>query len=159
MKYCDAEENRMRLQKWMACAILLFAVSATAQTPRAETKDTAAIKQVLYDQEAAWNRGDIDTFMHGYKDSPDTTFIGKTISHGFQPILERYRKGYPSRAAMGTLDFSELTVRMLGSDHAVVTGRFHLGRTAEGGGDASGIFSLVFEHEADGWRIILDHTS
>jgi uncharacterized protein (TIGR02246 family) len=149
----------MRLPKWMACAVLLFAMAATAQTPPAETKDTTAIKQVLYDQEAAWNRGDIDAFMHAYKDSPDTTFIGKTISHGYQPILERYQKSYSSRAAMGTLDFSELAVRMLGNDHALVTGRYHLARTADGGGDASGIFSLVFEHEADGWRIILDHTS
>ena len=149
----------MRFHRWMACLVLFFAVAAWAQTAPVQTKDTTAIEQVLYDQEAAWNRGDIDTFMRGYKDSPETTFVGKTISHGFQPILERYKKGYSSRAAMGALDFSELAVRMLGSGYAVVTGRYHLARTAEGGGDASGIFSLVFEREADGWRIILDHTS
>jgi uncharacterized protein (TIGR02246 family) len=150
----------------LGCAIVICcAVAASAQTAPAQTKDTAAIEQVLHDQEAAWNRGDIETFMRGYKDSPETTFIGKTISHGYQPILERYKKGYASREAMGTLDFSELTVRMLGSDYAVVTGRYHLARTAEGGGEARGIFSLIFEresrgeHEADGWKIILDHTS
>jgi len=143
----------------MGCAILLCCTAARAQTAPAQTKDTAAIEQVLHDQEASWNRGDIETFMQGYKDSPDTTFIGKTISHGYQPILERYKKGYATREAMGTLDFSEITVRMLGSDYAVVTGRFHLARTAAGGGEARGIFSLIFEKESDGWRIILDHTS
>ena len=60
---------------------------------------------------------------------------------------------------MGHLEFTELDVRMLGADHAVVTGHFHLARSAAGGGDASGIFSLVFEKEATGWKIILDHTS
>ena len=149
----------MRFRGWMACVVLLFAVAAWGQTAPVQTKDTAAIEQVLYDQQANWNRGDIEAFMRGYLDSPDTTFIGKTISHGYQPILERYKKGYASRAAMGTLEFSEITVRMLGNDHAVVTGRFHLTRTPEGGGDASGIFSLVFEREAEGWKIILDHTS
>jgi uncharacterized protein (TIGR02246 family) len=149
----------MRFNRWIACALLFLAVRLPAQTPPVQTKDAAAIEQVLFDQQAAWNRGDIDAFMHGYKDSPDTTFIGKTISHGYQPILERYKKGYASRAAMGTLDFSDITVRMLGDNHAVVTGRYHLARTAEGGGDASGIFSLVFERETGGWQIILDHTS
>jgi ketosteroid isomerase-like protein len=48
---------------------------------------------------------------------------------------------------------------MLGKDYAAVTGKFHLARTEGGGGEASGIFSLIFEREPDGWRIILDHTS
>ena len=149
----------MRFCRWIACVTLFFAAGAFAQTTPAPTKDAAAIKQVLQDQQEAWNRGDIDVFMRSYLDSPETTFIGKSISHGYQPILERYKKGYATKAAMGTLEFSELAVRMLGSEHAVVTGRYHLTRTAEGGGDASGIFSLVFEHESDGWKIILDHTS
>lgn len=149
----------MRFSRWIPCTLLFFAAGALAYTTPVQGKDTVAIDQVLYDQQTAWNHGDIDAFMRGYVDSPDTTFIGKTISHGYQPILEHYKKGYASRAAMGILEFSDLTVRMLGNDHAVVTGRYHLTRTAEGGGDASGIFSLVFEREADGWRIILDHTS
>jgi ketosteroid isomerase-like protein len=41
----------------------------------------------------------------------------------------------------------------------VVTGRFHLARSASAGGDAQGIFSLVFEKTSTGWKIILDHTS
>jgi uncharacterized protein (TIGR02246 family) len=144
----------------IGCAILLFCAAALAQPSDAQpSNDKTAIEQVLRDQQAAWNRGDVETFMHGYKDAPDTTFIGKmTIRQGYRPILERYKTGYSTREAMGTLDFSELSVRMLGQDYAVVTGKYHLARTAAGGGDASGIFSLVFEREADGWRIVLDHT-
>jgi len=143
----------------IGCAMMLSFAAVAQTAPQEKTKDTAAIEQVLHDQEAAWNRGDIDSFMQGYKDSPETTFIGKTISRGYRPILERYKTAYATRDAMGTLDFSELTVRMLGADYAVVTGRYHLARTAQGGGEARGIFSLIFEREADGWRIILDHTS
>lgn len=118
-----------------------------------------AIRQVLTDQVSAWNRGDIPAFMHGYDDSPETTFIGKSVEHGYAMILARYQRSYSSPEAMGHLDFSDLQVRMLGSEHAVVTGHFHLTRSAAGGGDASGVFSLVFEKKPAGWKIILDHTS
>jgi uncharacterized protein (TIGR02246 family) len=131
-------------------------VRASTEKPRS---DSAAIRQVLEDQQTAWNRGDIDAFMRGYKNSTETTFIGKTVEHGYQPILERYKAHYATREAMGTLDFSDLAIKMLGKNYAVVTGRFHLTRTAAGGRDASGVYSLIFEREPGGWRIILDHTS
>jgi uncharacterized protein (TIGR02246 family) len=118
-----------------------------------------AIKQVLTDQVSAWNRADIPAFMSGYKNSPETTFVGKTVQHGWQKVLERYERTYPTKDAMGTLGFSELEVRTLGQQYAVATGKYHLARGAAGGGDASGIFSLVFEKTAAGWKIILDHTS
>jgi ketosteroid isomerase-like protein len=141
----------------LRAALCLLAL-ACALPLRAQLPETGPILQVLADQQNAWNNGDIVTFMHGYNDSPDTTFIGKTIEKGYQPILARYQRNYATRDAMGILKFSDLSVRMLGPDHAVVTGHFHLARTAAGGGEAQGIFSLVFEKESDGWKIILDHT-
>ncbi len=136
---------------------VLFSLVMGATALRAESAD--AIRQVLTDQVSAWNRGDVVAFMQGYEDSPRTTFIGKTIAHGYAMILARYQKAYTSREAMGHLDFTDLQIRMLGEDHAVVTGNYHLTRSQAGGGDAAGVFSLVFEKEASGWKIILDHTS
>ncbi len=117
------------------------------------------IRKVLNDQQADWNRGDIDSFMRGYDDSAETTFMGKEVTIGHASVLANYHKRYPTKDAMGTLDFSAIEIRMLGTNNAVVTGRFHLKRTTTGGGDASGIFSLVFEKRPTGWKIILDHTS
>lgn len=134
------------------CLFVLVSAAAFAQ-------DSAAIEKVLRDQQEAWNRGDIPTFMKGYKDSPDTTFIGKSVAHGYQPILKRYEASYSNKEAMGTLEFSDLDIRLLGKDHAVVIGKFHLTRTATGGGDSSGIYSLILEREPEGWRIIVDHTT
>ena len=125
----------------------------------AESPSAAAIRQVLDDQATAWNRGDVETFMRAYKDSPDTTFIGKSVEHGYTPILERYKKAYPNKDAMGTLVFSEVTVRELDANYAVVTGRFHLARNAAGGGDVGGIYSLVWEKTPEGWKIIVDHSN
>jgi uncharacterized protein (TIGR02246 family) len=119
----------------------------------------SAIRKVLNDQVSAWNKGDIDAFMQGYQDSPETTFIGKTIHHGWQQVLERYKHDYSTKEARGTLEFSDLSVRLLGANYAIATGKYHLTRSAAGGGDATGLFSLVWEKSAGGWKIILDHTS
>jgi ketosteroid isomerase-like protein len=118
-----------------------------------------AIGRVLSDQAQAWNRGDIDGYMAGYDNSPGTTFIGKTVQHGYLDVLRNYHERYPTRERMGTLTFTDLTVKLLGADYASVTGQFHLKRTAAGGGDTSGVFSLLFRKTPMGWKIILDHTS
>jgi uncharacterized protein (TIGR02246 family) len=139
---------------YLVCALVLLLTHGLYAQSAADN-----IRTVLAAQVAAWNRGDIPAFMQGYKNSPDTTFIGKSVQHGWQQVLERYQHTYPTKEAMGTLDFSEINARMLGADHAVVTGKFHLARSASAGGDASGIFSLIWEKTPQGWKIILDHTS
>lgn len=146
---------------WVAvvCAFFLGSTVGVRAQTGGQGDAVGPILQVLADQQNAWNQGDVVTFMHGYADSPETTFIGKTIEKGYAGILARYQKNYATGAAMGVLKFSDTSVRLLGADHAVVTGHFHLTRTAAGGGDMGGIFSLIFEKEPEGWKIILDHTT
>lgn len=139
---------------------------AWSQSPGVSVSgDEAAIRAVIAAQVAAWNRGDIPGFMQAYEDSGETTFLGTTVRHGYQPILQRYLQSYTSRQQMGTLSFHDLAVRLLPSScsitgYAVVTGRFHLDRTARGeAAKDDGIFSLVWRKGPAGWKIILDHTS
>lgn len=117
------------------------------------------IRKVLDDQVSAWNLGDISGFMQGYDNSESTTFVSATITKGHAGVLAGYLKRYPTRDKMGTLRFSDLEVRQLGPDYASVLGRFQLDRSAEAGGNASGIFTLLFHKTGQGWKIILDHTS
>ncbi len=97
--------------------------------------------------------------MKAYEDSPSTTFVGETVEYGYATIRERYKKRYATPAAMGKLTFSHLAIRGLDSNYAMATGNFHLDRTPAGGGNADGIFSLVFKKEPPGWKIILDHSN
>lgn len=115
---------------------------------------------MLQNSQAAWNRGDLAAFASDYEDSPETTFIGREVMHGgTQAILARYRKGYPTREAMGTLAFSEIEVRPLAPGLALANGKYELKRTAAGGGDAAGRFTLVLKQTPAGWKIIHDHSS
>ncbi|MGN6281852.1 YybH family protein, partial [Frateuria sp.] len=97
--------------------------------------------------------------MHSYDNSPDTVFIGKNVERGYAAVLRRYRERYPTPQKMGKLAFSDLSVSLLGADYASVIGAFHLTRTASAGGNASGVFSLLFHRTSAGWKIILDHSS
>jgi uncharacterized protein (TIGR02246 family) len=139
--------------------LLLAMVLMLAASSQAQTAPEVAIRHLLDQQTADWNRGDVETFMKGYEESPDTTFVGQTVQYGYAKILERYKKLYTTPAAMGKLTFSHLAIRILDADYAVATGNFHLDRTAAGGGNADGIFSLLFKKDSSGWKIILDHTS
>jgi hypothetical protein len=143
--------------------LLCMPIAATAQsTPTAEAQ---AIITILNRSADDWNRGDLDAFATSYKNSPDILFMGRTIQHGYEQMLARYKASYTSRAAMGTLSFTQLEVQPLDEHFATVTGRFHLERTTAGGGNADGYFLLVMEHTkrtehtpAD-WKIVRDDTS
>ena len=117
------------------------------------------VRRVLDDQVTAWNRGDVRAFMDGYDNSPSTAFVGTTITKGHAQVLANYLKRYPTKEKMGTLKFTNLEIRPLGGDYASVVGRWHLMRTNVAGGDVGGIFTLLFRKTAQGWKIILDHTS
>ena len=117
------------------------------------------IRSVLDRQEQAWNHGDLDDLLTAYEDSPNLVFISRKVSRGLSEIRERYRTTYGTKEKMGTLKFSDLDVRMLGTGYATVIGRFHLDREEKGGGPAQGIFTLIFRSTPSGWKIIQDHTS
>jgi ketosteroid isomerase-like protein len=145
-------------------AFLLFvAIMALATSPllRAQKNTPAdeAIRAVLEKQVVDWNRGDLDAFATGYKNSPDILFMGSKISRGYAQMLDRYRKGYATKEKMGTLSFTGLEVQPLDERFAPVTGNFHLERTPAGGGNADGYFLLVFEKTTAGWKIIRDATT
>ncbi len=167
MKRISAQRKRGWMRRaWPGGLLLVFAMFCAGPPVHAQAgSEEAAIRAAMAAQTAAWNRADIPAFMQGYENSPETTFIGSTIRKGYGPILERYTKSYSTPAQMGTLTFSDVEVRLLpgscGSvEFAVVTGSFHLQRSAKGEANKDdGIFSLVWRKGAQGWKIVLDHTS
>ena len=133
--------------------ILACFVSGSAQDLKAE----AAIRKVMDDQAAAWNKGDIDGFMAGYWRSEKLTFVsGTEVTKGWQATTDRYKKSYNNREKMGVLTFSGLEITMLGKDAAVVLGNWSLAREKD---NPHGKFTLTFRKLKEGWRIIIDHTS
>jgi ketosteroid isomerase-like protein len=143
--------------------LLFVALMSPAFSPLLQSETTSAsaqaIRAVLDKQVVDWNRGDLEAFATGYKNSPDILFMGSRISRGYAQMLDTYRKGYSTKEKMGTLSFTALDVQSLDEHFATVTGNFHLERTPAGGGNADGYFLLVFEKTPDGWKIVRDATT
>ena len=123
-----------------------------------EVTPELAVWQVLNDQVTAWNKGDLEGFMGGYWQSPAMSFFsGKERTTGWQGTLERYVKKYRSGdAEMGRLTFSDLAVDQLGPSTVLVRGRWQLKLSKD---EPGGLFTLIFKHLPEGWRIVHDHTS
>jgi ketosteroid isomerase-like protein len=134
----------------------LFLVTLTACT-NAQSKDETAIRQLLEEQDAAWNRGDIESFMQGYWENDSLMFIGKNgITLGWQQTLDNYKKRYPDTAAMGKLNFEYIEIKRLSVNYFFVVGKWHLTRTI---GNLDGAFTLLLRKIKGRWLIVKDHSS
>jgi uncharacterized protein (TIGR02246 family) len=144
----------MRALVQMAVVIMTLAVGGFG-----EDAGRQAIRKVLAEQQAAWNRHDLEAFMEGYWHSEDLTFFsGAHETHGWQAALDRYKKNYQSAGhEMGKLEFTNLRIEMLAPDAAFVRGEFHL--TMSDGKTPHGLFTLVFRKFPEGWKIVHDHSS
>jgi ketosteroid isomerase-like protein len=157
--------GRLAAAAALGCALAFcWGQSGRAQAPEVNPLHTATrqeldVIKVVLAQEKAWNKGDLDGYAQGYKNSPETLFIGHQVSRGYAEILADYKHDYPTAASMGTLGFSELEVHPLSETFAVCIGKFHLDRSKKEGGPADGMFSLVFEKTDQGWKIVVDHTT
>ncbi len=141
-------------------ALLVAGCAALNPEPRAlpeATPDADAIRAVLGAQVDAWNAGSVRGFMEGYAQTDSLRFAsGGNVRAGWQAALDAYERGYPDRAAMGTLRFDSLDVRLLAPTWAVVFGQWHLQREDD---EPNGLFTLLFQKRPEGWRVLHDHTS
>ena len=148
----------MRVVLVVCVAVLnlpLFAQSGVGKALQAAKE----IRTVMDGQVAAWNRHDLEGFMAGYWKSPELTFFsGATSTKGWEPTLERYRQRYQANGtAMGTLEFSDVSVEQLCPEAAFVRGHWQL--TMPDGKQPHGLFTLVVRKFPEGWRIVHDHSS
>jgi hypothetical protein len=141
----------MKKQIWFL--LLIFSGCSSKFDPALEEK---AIRLVLQQQEMDWNAGNIEGFMESYWKSDSLMFIGSAVTKGWDATLERYRKSYPDKEAMGTLDFTFYDFKFIDSKSCLVTGKYHLKRTAD---EPTGMFTLVLKKVGGDWVIIYDHTS
>ena len=116
------------------------------------------IRMMLEEQDAAWNRGDLDGFMKPYDNTSELVFIGsqgpvrssKTMKEGYEA---RYKTG---KSDFGKLTFSQLEIEELGPDLARAWGKWLVEQDQK---KLSGWFSLILRKKPEGWRIIHDHSS
>lgn len=116
--------------------------------------DKAEILKVLNTQEKAWNNHDLEGFMQGYWKSDSLKFYGsRGLTYGWENTLNNYKKGYPTKAESGKLNFVINDIAKIEGDNYWVMGEYHLKRDA---GDADGVFIIIFKKINGAWKIIAD---
>lgn len=135
----------------------LFFIAVCGSAQSQTNKDVEAIKTMMLKQQNYWNQGNVDSFMVGYWESDSLMFVGKSgVTYGYNNTLNNYKKGYPDRAAMGTLQFTFIEFKKLTPDTYFLVGKYYLTRTI---GDASGHFTLIIKKIKGSWKIMVDHSS
>lgn len=107
---------------------------------------------LLDKQAAAWSRGDIDSFCSIYAD--DAVFVSPSgVTKGRGEVLARYKKKYPSAAAMGKLTLTPIDVRE-SSDSVSVAAKWTLSYADKP--EATGHTVVVFKRWQGKWLIVHD---
>ena len=146
---------------WLVVFAVIMPAAGFANASRGDqaADDSQAVRKVLEDQVAAWNRKDLDGFCSTYWNSPDLVFqSGGDQTKGFEAMRDRYRKRYQGDGkAMGTLTFKDLEVIVVANDAAMVRGRWSLVMPDKK--NPNGLFTVILRKLPEGWRIVHDHTS
>ena len=139
-------------------ALLLLLIAACARAPDYDrAAEERAIRQVIADMEAAWNRGDFLGYMAGFR-KPDVVFVSRgQFQRDWQGTLDHYIRDYGGDPARrGRLHFFDIRVELLGPDAAQLISRYRL----EGGGrPQDGINTRLFRKVDGRWVIALNHVS
>lgn len=136
--------------------VMLLLGCGTQQKLQEDTLVTAksGIQKVMTDQEIAWNNHDLEGFMQGYWKSDSLKFYGSNgLTKGWEQTLANYKKGYPTKAESGTLNFVINDVSKIEGDNYWVMGEYHLKREV---GDANGVFIIIFKKINGEWKIVAD---
>lgn len=138
-----------------ALFFLLLTALGSLAGPRPNSAERE-IRAALDSTAAGWNRGNLAQYLGAY--TPDAQEMGPNGPRGGVEVIEQtmrngfWKTGRPLQA----LRYEQVNVRLLGKEHALVTGRFVL--TGGEKPDRSGWFTTVWVHTKAGWRMFFDHS-
>ncbi|MDL2403450.1 YybH family protein [Rhizobium mayense] len=122
-----------------------------------ENTDQDAIRTVISDMQAAWNRGDFHGYMAGFA-NPDVVFVSRgRIQKDWQATLDHYIADYGgSPGSQGQLTFSNIRIEMLAPDAAQLISNYNLVRSAR---SQTGVNTRLMRKRDGQWVIALNHVS
>ena len=147
----------MPLRFTLLLILLATACARPAAVPGLAPNDAAAgIRAVLDSTAAGWNRGDLSRYLWAYADSA-TAMGANGPELGVGAIEAQMRRGFwRTGRPLQVLHYEHVEVRMLGNEHALVTGQYVL--TGGGQPQRTGWFTTVWQRMPAGWRMIHDHS-
>ena len=148
-----------KLTAFVFAALTLAAIAYAAFGDPAAGKPESAdaqIRAVLDSTAEGWNKGDLAQYLAAYTPSA-TEMLSDGPRGGVEVIEQTMRNGFwKTGRPLQQLRYEHVDVRMLGKEHALVTGQYVL--TGGGRPDRTGWFTTVWTRTRQGWRMIHDHS-
>ena len=121
------------------------------------TDDHQRIRALFESSCAAWNRGDIDSYLAAYWNSDKVRWVSEgTVSYGFEAIATAFKARFDSPDNMGSLEVANLEIQLPGESDALVFGAWiQTTRTAR----HHGVFTVHLKKIDGEWLIVSDHSS
>lgn len=150
------------MDKVISVVLLLLFLTMVSGAQEKDPMLGFELSEQLRKSASKWNSGDLEGFLQDYLQTEEMTFTsGGQVLQGYEALLERYQQSYGESAeSMGKLSFADFKVWRLGSDDALVVGRWELKQNQKGVDKThEGVFTLVMVKVDDQWKILHDHTS
>lgn len=143
--------------KFKSVLFLFFFTSVSTLLLAQKQTDKTTLLKVLSLQQAAWNNGNLDSFMLYYWHSPELRFISKKgVRKGWQEVYDNYKKSYAGKEQMGILKFDIKSIDFMDKNNAMIVGSWQVKNDS---GVHEGYFSLWLKKILTNWVIVVDHTS
>jgi len=143
------------MRKLTALVFAALTLAATAHAKKPESAE-AQIRAVLNSTADGWNKGDLAQYLAAYTESA-TEMLSDGPKGGVEVIEQTMRNGFwKTGRPLQQLRYEHVEVRMLGKEHALVTGQYVL--TGGERPDRTGWFTTVWTRTPKGWRMIHDHS-
>lgn len=116
------------------------------------------VKEALEGQIAAWNKGDLETAMSFYWNSPEMLWISKSgTEKGYQQVLDMFRQQYPDRSKMGVYSYEPLHLEQLSEEAVYFVFKWKI--ELEGKQLMGGLSSQVWKKLNGHWVVTSEHAS
>ncbi len=139
---------------------LLFMAATTVLTSFKMPEGNAAkeVKQALESQIAAWNKGDLETAMSFYWNSPEMLWVSKNgTEKGYQEVLDMFLEQYPDRSKMGVYSYEPLHLEQLSNEAVYFVFRWKI--ELDGKQLMGGISSQLWKKLDGRWVATSEHAS
>jgi hypothetical protein len=133
--------------------------AASLRTPSPDQDDLKAVNDLLLNMLDRWNAHDVDGYLAVSWNSPQLLVIVQNEQYqGWQSLYDAYKSGFRDPNAMGTITPSRIQIKLVKPDMATAVTWWQV-TFPTSKVRAVGNTTMNLQKFADGWKIVLAHTS
>ena len=140
--------------------ILLTMATATTLSAFTVPKGDAVqeVKKALEGQIAAWNKGDLETAMAFYWNSPEMLWISKNgTEKGYQEVYDMFLQDFADRSKMGMYTYEPLHIEQVSKEAVYFVFKWKI--ELDGKRLMGGVSSQVWKKIGGRWVVTSEHAS